>query len=150
MRLTERKVSYPKCDKQGNLTRFDYIEIKDERLAEKKLCELGDILDKYGIDDLDYLEHIVVKNKGIEDIEKKLGTDLITFFKIISAYEVVVKRNNKILLIPCCYIRWENALKGYVDIIVEETKNTTIYREYYFKDYGKTWALTKEELTDGK
>ena len=31
MRLTERKVGYPNCDKRGNLTKVDYIEIKDKK-----------------------------------------------------------------------------------------------------------------------
>ncbi|MDY2736896.1 hypothetical protein [Intestinibacter sp.] len=50
MRLTERKVAYPNCDKQGNLTKVDYIEIKDKKLAEEKLCKFEDIEDELGID----------------------------------------------------------------------------------------------------
>lgn len=50
MRLTERKVAYPHCDKQGNITQVNYIEIKDKKLAEEKLCQLEDIEDELGID----------------------------------------------------------------------------------------------------
>ena len=39
-RLTERKIGYPSCDKEGNLTQVDYIEIKDNKLAEEKLYQL--------------------------------------------------------------------------------------------------------------
>lgn len=39
-RITERKISYPSCDKKGNLTRVDYIEIKDKALAEEKVLKL--------------------------------------------------------------------------------------------------------------
>ena len=49
-RLTERKIGYPSCDKEGNLERVDYIEIKDKKLAEEKLCQLEDIEDELGID----------------------------------------------------------------------------------------------------
>ena len=56
MRLTERKVAYPSCDKQGNITKVDYIEIKDKKLAEEKLCQLEDIEEKYNISSLDDLE----------------------------------------------------------------------------------------------
>ena len=56
MRLTERKVGYPSCDKQGNLTKVDYIEIKDKKLAEEKLCKFEDIEEKYNISSLDDLE----------------------------------------------------------------------------------------------
>ena len=50
MRLTKRKTVYPRCDKQGNLTKVDCIEIKDKGLAEEKLCQLEDIEDELGID----------------------------------------------------------------------------------------------------
>ena len=56
MRLTERKTGYPSCDKQGNLTKVDYIEIKDKKLAEEKLCKFEDIEEKYNISSLDDLE----------------------------------------------------------------------------------------------
>ena len=56
MRQTERKVGYPSCDKQGNLTKVDYIEIKDKKLAEEKLCKFEDIEEKYNISSLDDLE----------------------------------------------------------------------------------------------
>ena len=56
MRQTERKICYPSCDKQGNLTKVDYIEIKDKKLAEEKLCQVEDIEEKYNISSLDDLE----------------------------------------------------------------------------------------------
>ena len=56
MRQTERKVAYPSCDKEGNLTKVDYIEIKDKKLAEEKLCKFEDIEEKYNISSLDDLE----------------------------------------------------------------------------------------------
>ena len=43
MRLTERKTNYLSCDKNGNITRVDYIEIKNKGLAQEKLCLLEDI-----------------------------------------------------------------------------------------------------------
>ena len=60
MRLTERKVIYPNCDKQGNLTKVDYIEIKDKKLAEEKLCKFEDIEEKYNISSLDDLEKMLI------------------------------------------------------------------------------------------
>lgn len=82
----------------------------------------------------------------LEDIEEELGIDLITYFKIKSAKIVYVKelghdvsemlvRNSKDG-VNVCY-------KGFVDIPECDT-----YLQ--LADYGKTWALTKEELTDGK
>lgn len=119
MRLTERKVIFPNCDKKGNLTRVDYIEIKDKKLAEEKLCQL-------------------------EDIEDELGIDLATFIKIFENGIYVKSQctNNKIE-------RWSP-----FDIkVIKSTYQTDICYIRSKKNkyvgcfnYGKTWALTKEEL----
>lgn len=57
MRLAERKVAYPSCDKQGNITQVDYIEIKNKKLAEEKLCKFEDIEEKYNISSLSDLDN---------------------------------------------------------------------------------------------
>lgn len=77
-----------------------------------------------------------------EDIEEELGIDLVTFFKYLNAKEVffindfnevqraVVRSiNKKGLIVFEEVFSW-----GECDFIL------------YFNDYGKTWALTKEEL----
>ena len=113
MRLTERKVCYPKCDQKGNLTKVDYIEIKDKKLAEEKLCQL-------------------------EDIEEELGIDLTTLFKALKNGIYYIDEHIQIKIIFSddnrLYIT-NNAIMVYA---------TKTWLE--FKDYGKTWALTKEEL----
>ena len=112
MRLTERKVCFPRCDNQGNLEKVDYIEIKDKKLAEEKLCQL-------------------------EDIEEELGIDLITLFKAQTEgfYVKTVCGIFSVLL-----SEWR------FNLIKKEIHRITFSDHYYFKDYGKTWALTKEEL----
>lgn len=71
-RLTERKTAYPRCDKQGDLTKVNYIEIKNKGLAKEKLCQL-------------------------EDIEDELGIDLITLFKLSKAKNVYAYGYNEII-----------------------------------------------------
>ena len=119
MRLTERKVCFPRCDKQGNLTKVDYIKIKDKKLAEEKLCQL-------------------------EDIEDELGIDLITFTKIVIS--------------PILYIKIDNSIKKVFMQTISSNDNKDdryliwfedlMENRYMFslKNYGKTWALTREEL----
>ena len=78
----------------------------------------------------------------LEDIEEELGIDLLTYFKIKSAKSVYVKEldndTSEMLVRPSkesidvCY-------KGFVNIPECDSS-------LQFKDYGKTWALTKEEL----
>ena len=70
-RLTERKISYPSRDKNGNLEKVDYIKIKDKALAEEKLCQL-------------------------EDIEEELGIDLITLYKAQTQGFYIINVSNKI------------------------------------------------------
>jgi len=80
-------------------------------------------------------------------IEEKLNIDIPTFFKIISANEIVVKYGNKLLHIPSCDIRWESVLRGRICVILEdESRYSTTYGHYYFKDYGRTWALKEEDI----
>ena len=80
----------------------------------------------------------------LENIEEELGIDLITLFKALkNGIWENDKYCNKIL-----YLKPED-----FTIILKEKY---IYYEwgwpgpdyfiYYFNDYGKTWALTKEEL----
>ena len=77
----------------------------------------------------------------LEDIEDKLGIDLLTLFK--SLEQGIWFRNivdNKMRCsIPMC-AELEISKKGLTLISME------MDILFYFKDYGKTWALTKEEL----
>ena len=119
-RLTERKTNYPSCDKNGNLERVDYIEIKDKKLAEEKLCQL-------------------------EDIEEEIGIDLITLFKALKngcfakeTFDYMGKKQTQIIFTEFTQLYYTDDLDDYLIHI------RTI--DYYLKDYGKTWALTREEL----
>ena len=113
MRLTERKVCFPQCDKQGNLTKVDYIEIKDKKLAEQKLCQL-------------------------EDIEEELGIDLITLFKALKNGIYKKGEHNICFDTKLRFMKNEFYLAQPFDENYQYIVKT--------KDYGKTWALTKEEL----
>lgn len=82
-------------------------------------------------------ENIITKSLNklgqLEDIEEELGIDLITLFKALK---------NGV---------WVKAFVGIVFIQVSCNYFAFLNNEiapmiYYFKDYGKTWALTKEEL----
>lgn len=97
-------------------------------------------------------EFLFAQDKGIqklgelEDIEDELGIDLATYFKIKSAKSVYVQElggdYSEMLVRPSkdnidvCY-------KGFVNI--PECDSCL-----KLKDYGKTWALTKEELENNR
>lgn len=77
-----------------------------------------------------------------EDIEEELGIDLVTFFKYLSAKEVF-------------FINDHNEVRKAVVRSIDK-KGLIVFEEafywgecdftLYFNDYGKKWALTKEEL----
>lgn len=91
---------------------------------------------------------IYKKLKLLEDIEEEIGIDLITLFKILKSKEVIYKRKRGIL-------HRETTLETYVILGLafdDEYYGLWVYDKFgdemllYTKDYGKTWALTKEEL----
>lgn len=93
------------------------------------------------------------KLADLEDIEEELGIDLVTLFKVLNSKELykkgvftnfVTKPEEKIVKREFKQIYLINFLDA-KEIRIEIVGNS--YREaLYFENYGKTWALTKEEL----
>ena len=91
---------------------------------------------------------VLTKLKHYEDIEEELGIDLITLFKALKNGIYLKFGSEKITgvyyehraILPR---HFDKDYKGYfIDLQLELSINFN----FYFKDYGKTWALTKEEL----
>ena len=81
----------------------------------------------------------------LEDIEEEYCVDLIHFFKAIDG--VYVKHNNNIIFISCPDIIFSKTFD--VPRIPVAVLEYFINNKKYFKcpcEYGKTWALSKEEL----
>ena len=76
----------------------------------------------------------------LEDVEEELGIELLTLIKVLTS-TVYLYHNGK--LTECeqapCLLCFDNeyCLEYHFEHDVEQV---------YLKDYGKTWALTKEEL----
>ena len=99
-------------------------------------------------DDLKY------KLGQLEDIEEELGIDLITLFKALrngiwTNQEQCYgdEKQGKIRFFQVRLLLEENAVGC---IHNSMWKGKEVIRTLYLKDYGKTWALTKEELEDDK
>lgn len=98
-----------------------------------------------------YDKDILNKLGQLEDIEERFGIDLITLFKALKkgAYFRLLdytKPTFKKIIIEPYHI---NIKKKYIDIRRDRLYSgfgNTGGHLYYFKDYGKTWALTKEKL----
>lgn len=86
----------------------------------------------------DNVENIIVKSLNklgqLEDIEEELGIDLITLFKALRQF--FAKDLD-------CYC--PRPISLFQDVR-NEWYISWIGHYYKLKDYGKTWALTKEEL----
>ena len=93
--------------------------------------------------DEDYLmvnnseEECLSKLGQLEDIEEELGIDLIKLIECIRNEKGVWKKDfnggliNTRCMLACYFGKWQ----------IYDKENI-----YELKDYGKTWALTKEEL----
>ena len=86
----------------------------------------------------------------LEDIEEELGIDLITLFDI----DKQLNTRKKIWLKIEDEIEENFRFDSYYIIDLKHKAFVKIEYEpldyFYFKDYGKTWALTKEELLKGE
>ena len=91
---------------------------------------------KYTRDFQDNLAIKKITNKlgQLEDIEEELGIDLITLLTALLNGHVYTKEFGKVS----------------IDLFFPDNKNwsfdTPDGNSFYIKNYGKTWALTKEEL----
>lgn len=88
---------------------------------------------------VDDMNKAMDKLEQLEDLEEELGIDLITLFKALKQMFVFHKENVKIELLGLHIKSNELCLYGFVE-------DTTQAVYLSLKDYGKTWALTKEEL----
>ena len=109
---------------------YEYGRIKDHDIMRGNLGRITD-------------DMIFNKLGQLEDIEEENGLDLITLFKALKQKHVFHKENVKIELLGLHIKSNELYLYGFV----EDTTHT-VYLS--LKDYGETWALTREELEDDK
>lgn len=102
--------------------------------------------------DADYKE---LKLGQLENIEYELGIELIALFKALRENGIWVRWNNKIVNIEPNYLRVEidcsKPLMGSIkiqELYFEDLDCVmdTTGQEWFMDEYGKTWALTKEEL----
>lgn len=81
----------------------------------------------------------------LEDIEDELGIDLITLFKALRDSIAIKNEDGTIIVMWACPrfqigLDYETAWILYGPLTEQKVLN--------IKDYGKTWALTKEELDE--
>ena len=91
---------------------------------------------------------VLTRLKHYEDIVEELGIDLITLFKVLKSKEVICKHERGI-------VYYETTLEKHIILGLafdDEYYGLWVFDKfgdeifYYTKDYGKTWALTREEL----
>lgn len=104
------------------------------RLTEKH----KDLKGIYSFEGLENIEEGANKLGQLEDIEDELGVDLEIFLKALENgfYRYRPTAINNVI----CFIA-----KPKVNM-KQKCFTYGSYGKSYFKDYGKTWALTKEEL----
>ena len=102
-----------------------------------KALEQPENYDRNSLIKLDNTAEIVDKLGQLEDIEEELGIDLITLFKALKNGVWFKDKNSE--------VRYSFNITNYVGEKRIQIGDETFRR---FQDYGKTWALTKEELSN--
>ena len=112
------------------------------RLTNKKVL---DEMSKFPKDYTFSSEELIYNKLGqYEDVDEELGIDYITFNKLRKANKIYyLNDNNEIMevevysinLINCCLSAM--IISPYINV-------------WSFKEYGKSWALTREGLENGK
>ena len=127
-----------------------YANLNFERENERK-TEFSNKIEKSGVADNEESFKIIEKDLDLLEeyrkIEEELGIDLITLFNIDKQLntkkEIWFKIEDEIdasYRYDGDYYIIDLKHKAFVKMVCEPIDY------FYFKDYGKTWALTKEEL----
>ena len=116
-RLTRKEGVITQIDKDGNITKNDFIEVIDKDEAYKKLYQ-------------------------IENLEEEIGIDLIILFKA-TQQGIWMKRNKVFYFFDNLIIDLKS--KCLVQIVSNDEVET-----FPFDSYGEDWALTREELENGR
>ena len=108
-----------------------------KRLTYKNLKLYPTILSKK-----DEKEYCQIYNKlgELEDVEEELGISLIVLFKALKQQKVYTKYEN---IIDLC----DNVEYMFLDDFIYFYWDSGKHLVFEIKEYGKTWALTKEELS---
>lgn len=118
------------------------------RLTNKEYCRCEDFIFSLGnawVTTKKNDRAIYEKLKSLEDIEEELGIDLITLIKALNGlYYKIRLEDRKISKMKVPMLR---IIDGEYCWICPKWMTTT-WMSVKVKDYGKTWALTEEELED--
>ena len=129
------------------------------RLTNKEYCRCEDFIFPLGNAWITTKKNdtaIYEKLKSLEDIEEELGIDLITLFKALKDGFYIKYKGKIVHIFPDKHITinfWYKTINVFIPpkffIDCEKRRDylsEAIDEEYWFKDYGKTFALTREEL----
>lgn len=137
-RITE---VFGKCDDENLYgTASSLIRIRDE------LEKSGEVKNPEALDYFAQtrLESMMLKKLGkLEDKEEKFGIDLNKLLECTAIWFILPNEKEPRF---AYHIHIDLYMKRLVDIVPEDRDMEPLY--FYFKDYGKTWALTPKELKE--
>lgn len=122
-----------------------------KRLTRKFVYDGEEYYGSVGVpcDNLDYLELVYNKLGQLEDIEEGIGVDLITLLKAQIQDTIYYKGyqfDYKIQECTVIYCAWIYIKGKPVYVLLLNNDKWLCGIHVHASDYGKTWALTKEEL----
>lgn len=112
------------------------------RLTEKN-TKFADILETM---EFRKVEQLYNKLQQLEDLEEDLRVDLIPLFQALKQGYIYVKLEDEIIKRYVDMLDFEDGIRG---VCFAKSCDVQCYKIIkYIHDYGKTWALTKEELEE--
>lgn len=127
-RVTEKRVIYPVCRKGETPEKREFIYIKNKAYAENKLFVLENIEQEFGVG----LNILLKDVHNPIDFIRKFGVSRIWFFD-----------DGKLQKADIHNLDYN---KDVLHLLTNDGWHTT----RKVSDYGKTWALTREELENGR
>lgn len=164
MRYTERII-----DKYGEENIFTKYIPNNQKLKDKKLCEFEDIEEEFEIDSMEDLRDRLTKYKFLANHEMScvdvnsynlMLEDLNNYHKLEYELDIdlnllptllKIKKGDKIYVIDGTLVEAEvtdnSLINGKLMVFSRYGYNGIEYTPVcYYSEYGKTWALTKDEL----
>lgn len=141
MRYTHKNTGIVNCGGTVKSLGLEEYRKRCQIKTVKALIKLGgveDILENHKIETMEELDSLLKYVEKVEDIEKELCIDLITL-SVALKQKFIYHDGVKIEILGLHIKSNELHLYGFVE-------NTTHAVYLSLKDYGKTWALTKEDL----
>ena len=135
-----------------NVAKCDYEEVCFVIPDDKANIGVGNyyLMQELYVNEREKVQVAIEKLAKLEDIEEEIGIDLITLFKALKQGYIYEKIGDEIIKSDVDMLDFREGIKG---VCIDKSYGIDNYKQCYqtlkyINGYGKSWALTKEELLE--